>query len=200
MILLALGEEYLHRWWIDIWNSGLCSPLPFELVVDIMLCSFTKKTRHVVALVWEQWILSVQRITKLSDKWNSRRQCSYMGPRWLIYPILSYSNVLAMARYLEIEFMHVFKGILTRSKIVNTHALCPQNFHIVPTEHVQFGVNIHKNRSFDARKWPLSLLLSRILLLVRPPTRVYHLHEHSISKRSFCMYPNTYKYIVIKYS
>jgi hypothetical protein len=66
------------------------------------------------------WILIVQRITKLSDNEIQDGGCE-----------------LIITRYLEIIFILVVKGSLTRSKILNTHALCSQNIHFVPTDHVQ---------------------------------------------------------------
>ena len=61
--------------------------------------------------------------------------------------LLKFIRTLALTRCVEIIFIHAIKGS-------NTHALCSQNIHIVPTEHVYFDVSIHnlKNRTFDARK------------------------------------------------
>jgi hypothetical protein len=64
-----------------------------------------------------------------------------------------------ITRCVEIVFIHAVKG----SKPLNTPALCLQNIDIVSTEHVQLGVNIQKNRTFDARKRMMSLFPSRTL-------------------------------------
>ena len=98
-------------------------------------------------------------------------------------PSALHGALIKWNRFVEIVFIHANKGSNANkgSKILNIHALCSQNIRIVPEEHAQFGANVRKNRSFDARKWPLSFLFpSRILLLVRPPTRVNHLHKHSL--------------------
>ena len=108
---------------------------------------------------------------------RTRLWCGFL----MIYEIISYENVKKRSiciktRFVEIVIIHPIK----RSKKFNTQTLCSQNIHIIPTKRVRSGVNIQKNWSSDATKGPLSLFLSRILLLVRPPVQAYHLHEHSL--------------------